>query len=132
MPRTTRSRSKSWRSASKASRCRSEPMLTTPSRYGTPGVYVEWLDLNAQQLDVGRTDVAGFIGIAERGPLHRASKIESMRQFVTTFGAHCERGFLAYAVEGFFSNGGRTCWVVRVAHPVEATRARIGIVLADG
>ncbi len=54
--------------------------------YQTPGVYVEWLDKSAQQLVVGRTDVAGFVGLAERGPLHTAVKIESDRQFFSTFG----------------------------------------------
>jgi hypothetical protein len=99
--------------------------MPAPSSYGAPGVYVEWLDANAQQLDVGRTDIAGFIGIAERGPLHSARKIESVRQFVSTFGAHIPQSYLAYAVEGFFANGGRTCWVVRVADPRTAKRARI-------
>jgi phage tail sheath protein FI len=97
------------------------------SAYRTPGVYVEWLDANAQRLDVGRTDVAGFLGIAERGPLHVATKIESTRQFLTTFGGATAQAYLAYAVEGFFSNGGRTCWVVRVADPDTAAPARIRV-----
>lgn len=106
-------------------------MPATAARQGAPGVRVEWLDANRQQLDVGRTDVAGFIGIAERGPLHVPAKIESMRQFVTMFGAHIERGCLAYAVEGYFANGGRTCWVVRVANP-SATAARQLLTLPNG
>ncbi|KGQ19380.1 Phage tail sheath protein FI [Lysobacter dokdonensis DS-58] len=107
-------------------------MAALLSRSRAPGVYVEWLDANPQALDLARTDVAGFIGIAERGPLHEACKVESMRQFVTTFGAHIAQGYLAYAVEGFFANGGRTCWVVRVADPAKAKRARIALRLPDG
>jgi hypothetical protein len=101
--------------------------MPAPSTYGAPGVYVEWLDKSAQQLEVGRTDVAGFIGVAERGPLHTARKIESFRQFVSTFGRHVEQSYLAYAVEGFFANGGRTCWVVRVADPAAAKKARVAL-----
>jgi phage tail sheath protein FI len=97
-----------------------------------PGVRIEWPDTNAQQLDTGRTDVAGFLGIAERGPLHTAVKLESMRQFRTTFGAHIERGCLAYGVEGFFANGGRTCWVVRVADPAAGRAARLRVQLPGG
>jgi len=97
-----------------------------------PGVYVEWLDSNPQYLEVRRTDVAGFIGIAERGPLHAAIKLESMRQFVTTFGDFTEQAYLAHAVEGFFSNGGRTCWVVRVADPLKASLARLRLELPNG
>ncbi|CAN7806134.1 phage tail sheath subtilisin-like domain-containing protein [Paraburkholderia hospita] len=101
--------------------------LASPSH--APGVQVEWLDANPQQLETGRTDVAGFLGIAERGPLHAAVKLESVSQFQTAFGTHIARGCLAYAVEGFFANGGRTCWVVRVADPLDAAPARLPVVL---
>jgi phage tail sheath protein FI len=94
-----------------------------------PGIRIEWLDSNAQQVDTGRTDIAGFLGVAERGPLHTAVKVESMRQFRTTFGGHIEDGCLAYGVEGFFANGGRTCWVVRVADPAAARAARLRVQL---
>jgi len=67
-----------------------------------PGVRFEWLNPPAI-LAVGRTDVAGFVGIAARGPLHRAVKVESWTQFTSTFGAHIPQGYLAYAVEGFFA-----------------------------
>jgi phage tail sheath protein FI len=99
--------------------------MPTPSSYRAPGVYVEWLDVNSQLLEPGRTDIAGFIGIAERGPAHCPQKIESSRQFASTFGNPIAQGYLAYAVDGFFSNGGRTCWVVRAADPLAALPARI-------
>ena len=44
--------------------------------YRAPGVYFEWLDSRAPAIDVLRTDIAGFAGIASRGPLHRPVKIE--------------------------------------------------------
>lgn len=103
--------------------------MTLASPLHAPGVQVEWLDANPQHLDIGRTDVAGFLGVAERGPLHAAVKVESASQFHTTFGTHTADGCLAYAVEGFFANGGATCWVVRVADPVAAAPARLRVVL---
>lgn len=103
--------------------------MTIATASYAPGVRIEWPDTNAQQLDTGRTDVAGFLGLAERGPLHTAVKVESMRQFRTTFGNHIENGCLAYGVEGFFANGGRTCWVVRVADPDGAKPARLRVSL---
>ncbi len=93
-----------------------------PISYRTPGVYIEWLDANPQRLELGRSDVAGFVGIAERGPVQTPVKIESERQFLTTFGDRVPYAYLAYAVAGFFQNGGRTCWVVRVADPAAARR----------
>ena len=83
--------------------------------YRTPGVYFEWLDSAPRAVAPLRTDIAGFVGIAERGPLFQAVKVESWTQFSSTFGGFIPQGYLAYAVDGFFANGGRTCWVVRVA-----------------
>jgi uncharacterized protein len=102
-----------------------------PTTYRTPGVYVEWLDANPQRLELGRSDVAGFVGVAERGPVQAPVKIESNRQFLTTFGERVPYAYLAYAVAGFFENGGRTCWVVRAADPERAGPARARL-LIDG
>lgn len=82
--------------------------------YLTPGVYFESVD-TAPPVRGVRTDIAGFVGLAERGPLHRPLKVESWRQFQTHFGSFVPYGFLAYAVKGFFENDGRTAYVVRVA-----------------
>jgi uncharacterized protein len=103
--------------------------MSTPIHYRTPGVYVERL-LNPQYIELGRTDVAGFVGIAERGPVQAPTKVESRRQFETTFGGRIPHGYLGYAVEGFFANGGRTCWVVRVADPAQAAAARVRLFIA--
>lgn len=97
--------------------------------YRTPGVYFEWRDTSPVRLPVLRTDVTGLVGIAERGPLHEPVRIESWTQFVSLYGRHVPQGYLAYAVEGFFANGGRTCWVVRIADPEAAHRA--SLVLRD-
>lgn len=84
--------------------------------YSTPGAYFEWQDVSPPQPAIKRTDIAGFVGIASRGPLYQPVKIQSWTQFVSVFGGYIQQAYLAYAVEGFFANGGRTCWVVRVAN----------------
>lgn len=83
--------------------------------YTTPGVFYERVDAVAPAITAIRTDVAGFIGIATRGPLDTAVPVESWRQFQSQFGDFAGNGFLAYAVRGFFENGGQRCWVVRIA-----------------
>lgn len=100
--------------------------------YTTPGVYFEWLDTSAQTIAIVRTDVAGFVGFAERGPLHEPVRIESWTQFRSTFGRHTTAAYLAYAVEGFFANGGEICYVVRVADPSTAATASLHVRLDDG
>src|SRR5262245_51501339 len=81
----------------------------------TPGVYYQTVDASDTEVAGVRTDVAGFVGIAERGPLDTPVPVESWRQFQAHFGGMTGRGYLAYAVRAFFENGGRRCWVVRVA-----------------
>lgn len=86
-----------------------------------PGVYYQHLDASLPRVNPLRTDVAGFVGIARRGPLHVAVPVLSWRQFVAWFGDFTGAGYLAYAVRAFFENGGRKCWVVRVAAETAAT-----------
>jgi hypothetical protein len=85
--------------------------------YDTPGVYDEQTDASSGGIAALRTDVTGFVGLAGRGPLHLAVPIESPRQFEAWFGGPIEQGYLAYCARGFFENGGRRLWAVRVASP---------------
>ncbi|MDQ1560341.1 MAG: hypothetical protein QOD32_3401, partial [Pyrinomonadaceae bacterium] len=73
-----------------------------------------------------RMDVAAFVGFAASGPLNLAVAVESVAQFTAIFGEDAglawdrQRGvetfaYLAPAVRAFFDNGGRRCWIVRVA-----------------
>jgi len=73
-----------------------------------------------------RMDVAVFAGFAATGPLHVPVLITSAPHFVTVFGRDAPlawdaqrgelvRAYLGAAVRGFFANGGRRCWVIRVA-----------------
>jgi phage tail sheath protein FI len=94
-----------------------------------PGAYFEPADSVVPAIRALRTDIAGLVGIAERGPLHSATPVESWRQFQGTFGGFLGSGYLAYAVKGFFDNGGRKCYVVRVADRDLAASA--SIVLMD-
>jgi phage tail sheath protein FI len=82
--------------------------------YDTPGAYIEREDRAPGGISRLRTDIAAFVGIAERGPARRAVAIESWKQFTAIFGGLFEQGYLGYVVKAFFENGGRRCWVVRV------------------
>lgn len=100
-------------------------------RLRAPGVYFEQTDPPPRRAVEGRTDIAGFVGVAERGPLHVPVRVESTSQYETRFGGPTPAGFLWYAVRGFFANGGRTCWIVRVGVPSDA-RASAVLVDQDG
>jgi Bacteriophage tail sheath protein len=82
-----------------------------------PGVYIEEFAPGAPIEGVG-TSTAAFVGVAAKGPIDEPTLIQSWDAFVEVFGGFIDdgfRGFLAPAVNGFFVNGGTTCFVVRVA-----------------
>lgn len=73
-----------------------------------------------------RMDVAVFVGFAASGPIHKPVAVEDIAQFTAIFGndfplawdrqqSEQVTAYLAPAVRAFFRNGGRRCWVVRVA-----------------
>jgi hypothetical protein len=68
-----------------------------------------------------RIDVPVFVVVAERGPIDQPQRIVSWPQFTAVFGSFVHAGLGAYAAKAFFDNGGRACWVVRVAAPATDT-----------
>ena len=85
-------------------------MLTLPA---TPGIYLQRSDPGRDDIAVLRTDIVGFAGFAERGPIGTAVSLDTMRQFTAVYGNYLAGAELAYAVRAFFENGGRRCRVVR-------------------
>lgn len=69
-----------------------------------------------------RTDVAAFLGRLRRGPVGTPVRVESWNDVVGAFGPPEGAFATPYALRGFFENGGRTAWVLRVSGP--ATTAR--------
>jgi hypothetical protein len=73
-------------------------------------------------------DIAVFVGFAASGPLQKPVPVEDMRQFTAIYGGDAPLawdpqrgeqmyGYLAPTVRAFFHNGGRRCWIIRVAGP---------------
>jgi uncharacterized protein len=117
------------RSPTKVSRWRRRTIIPT---YQTPGVYRVAQAAAPEAFALVRTDIAAFLGYAERGPLPPAGAAEfdagsvvrrltTWRDFQVTFGGFIASGYLAYAVRAFFENGGRTCYVARIA-AIDAAR----------
>jgi len=81
-----------------------------------------------------RMDVAAFVGFAASGPLNLPVAVESVAQFTAIFGEDARVAwdrkhgvetfaYLAPTVRAFFDNGGRRCWIVRVARERAGTDA---------
>lgn len=92
------------------------------AEYLSPGVYVEEFASGGQPMEGVGTSTAGFIGMAERGPVEGVPElVTNFAEFKRTYGGYLsenefgEYRFLAYAVENFFVNGGSRCFIMRVA-----------------
>jgi uncharacterized protein len=84
--------------------------------YLSPGVYVEEVSGGVKPIAGVGTSTGAFVGIAEKGVPHKAILVTNWGQFVKEFGSFTANGYLAYAVYGFFAEGGTSCYVVRAAN----------------
>lgn len=102
------------------------------SHYDTPGVYIE--ELTGPGVIAGvSTSVAAFVGPARRGPLNEPRRISSFDDFLRLYATEEPDGsfwpyiasprwsYTAIAVRGFFENGGRQAYFVRVGTAQAAT-----------
>jgi uncharacterized protein len=91
----------------------------------TPGVYIQEVALGPSPIQGVSTSVAGFVGEAQRGPVSGPpSLVVSFADFQNQFGGYVAGKALAYAVQGFFDNGGQQAFIARVAAgPTAATPA---------
>ena len=103
--------------------------------YTYPGVYIQETNTGNKPIEGVSTSIVGFLGIAERGPVI-ATFITSYADFVRAFGSYytdsqSNQAYLAYAVEGFFLNGGQQCWIARVAS-LKATAGSVTTAVSGG
>ena len=90
-----------------------------------------------------RMDITAFVGLAAAGPLHTPVPVEDIAEFRDIFGPDLplawdeELGAMQYAhlstaVFAFFRNGGKRCWVVRVAGKATSNQFILpGLIRAD-
>jgi len=80
----------------------------------TPGVYIEEFT-PGQPIAGVATNIAAFVGIASMGPIGVPTLVTSWDRFRQVFGdAPVEDTYLWYAVRGFYQNGGKIAFIVRV------------------
>ncbi len=81
--------------------------------YLAPGVYIEEIEIGGKPIEGVSTTTAGFIGETDRGPT-MPRLITGLEQFLRLYGGFLPDSYLPYAVEGFFSNGGKRCFICRI------------------
>lgn len=90
------------------------------SKYLAPGVFVEAVPSTSNPVLAASASTGGFVGITVRGDVGVPTLVTSWQSFLNKFALGVESPFiansdLAYAVYGFFQNGGTRAYVVRVA-----------------
>src|SRR6266852_2039919 len=95
----------------------------------SPGVYVEEIDTGKKPIEGVSTSTAGMVGVTERGPVDVPILVTSYGEYTRWFGERLNKAdfldhcYLPHAVEGFFTNGGKRLYVVRVLELAAAANA---------
>jgi hypothetical protein len=96
--------------------------MTMPE-YLAPGVYIEEIERGPKPIEGVATSTAAFLGETARGTL-KPRLITSYGEYLRLFGNVFAPGkYMPYAVKGFFDNGGRRCYIARIA-PTDAVTAQ--------
>lgn len=93
--------------------------------YLAPGVYVEEVDTGSKPIEGVSTSTSGFVGLTVRGSTKGLPVlVTSFPDFVRKFGGYLGElklppafqghTYLPYAVDGFFTNGGKRLYIMRV------------------
>lgn len=82
-------------------------------KYLSPGVYVEEVRIGPKPIEGVSTNTAGFLGLTERGPTE-IRLVTHFEEFKRVYGGFIANAYMAYAVDGFFGNGGQRCFIGRV------------------
>ncbi len=91
----------------------------------SPGVYIQEINSGPRPIEGVGTAMAALVGFAASGPINKPILITSWEQYVDTFGGtqsdglkngYMDGSYLGYSVYGYFNNGGRRCYVIRLPH----------------
>jgi phage tail sheath protein FI len=87
------------------------------NNYDTPGVYVEEVSTGAKPIESVSTRVLAVIGVAPKNDayVNQPRECNNWSEFVRDFCTDDSKGTnLAYAVYGYFMNGGGRCYVLNI------------------
>lgn len=86
-----------------------------------PGLFLQEVP-SEKPIEGTSTSTGAFVGVAEKGPIGKSELVTSWAQFVEKYGSYIPNSYLAYAVRGFFENGGTRAYISRVVHRSNGTK----------
>lgn len=86
------------------------------AQYNAPGVYIKDMTSGAQSITQASSSVGLLIGKTRNGKIGEAQKVGSWTEFISKYAngldtPFMENDYLAYAVHGFFTNGGSELYI---------------------
>lgn len=94
-----------------------------------PGVYVTELPSGVRTVTGVATSVTAFVGMTRRGPVNKATVINSLADYERVFGGLYKGSTVSFAVRDFFANGGGQAVVVRLVSTGEEKPRRAQVKL---
>lgn len=97
-------------------------------KYNNPGIFFEETiasadgastvvrkpaDFSPKNITSAEMGIGAFVGIAPRGAMREPILVTNWTEYVNEFGGFDVNSMLAYAVQGFFQNGGSKAYIVR-------------------
>ena len=87
-----------------------------------PGLYFQEI-AGISPVGGASTSTGAFVGTAPKGKIGEAVLVTNWTQFVKEFGGFDKNSYLAYAVRGFFENGGSRAYISRVVHYAQGVKS---------
>jgi phage tail sheath protein FI len=81
--------------------------------YLAPGVYVEEIEIGAKPIEGVSTSTLGLLGETERGPV-APRLVTNFEDYRRMYGGYIPESYVPHAMEGFFTNGGKRCFMGRI------------------
>src|SRR5690349_20033933 len=91
--------------------------------YLAPGVFIEEFEIGAKPIEGVSTSTAAFLGETERGPPY-PQLVTSFPEYRRLFGEFFdENKFMPIAVDVFFANDGKRCFIARIVDTADVRSA---------
>ena len=99
-------------------------------QFPRPGIFVIEKEALPRVVGVG-VGAAGFVGVAERGPVDEAILVTSFNGYNTRFGGFFGGSALPHAVRAFFNEGGTIAFIARVVQAETKASLTTGVVVSN-
>ena len=90
--------------------------------FDTPGVYLRETTVGVRPIAAVSTSNTAFVGVFQRGPVNKATRVTSLGEFERLFGGAWSRSDAAHSVRSYFMNGGAVAYIVRADTSKDTTK----------